>query len=105
MVEGDLQEPLDTEPGKLFLDLEDLPCQCFAGQENCVCGREEKILRAYSRGTSLRLMTPAERYWCVREADKAGEGAYNAAWLAGLDDQELARVVLQAWKEYVDSHF
>lgn len=98
---------------KSLSDMEVTPCQCkefsitpgmtpeSETAAPCVCSREERIIRAYAKGISHRRMTPAERAWCIHTADRAGEGRYDRIWLAGLEDQELAKVVLQAWKDYV----
>jgi hypothetical protein len=49
-------------------------------------------------------MTPEQRRWCIQEADSAGEGSWSEEELAKLNDQELARAVLQAWWDYVRSN-
>ncbi len=82
-------------------------CSCNFMPQCCVCGSIEKVLRGYSGDEhgKMRLMSPAERAFCIEEADWAGEGNYDRVWLAGLSDRDLAHTVLTAWKEYVDDHF
>ena len=73
---------------------------CCMPNTGCLCGPEEKVLRAYIRGEALEPMSEAERNWCCAEADRAGEGAYPKAEAVELDDRELARWVISAWSDY-----
>lgn len=91
----------------LFTDLADAPC-CMAPEDrgedfNCVCGDRERVLRAFLGG-AMRPMTPAERQWCLEEADHAGEGAYPRAEAENYSDSALAERVLFAWADYVRSN-
>lgn len=77
---------------------------CCQLEGPCVCGDEERVLRAYSEGRYIETMTKEQREWCLDEADHAGEGSYPKKEAEGLSDAMLAKWVLQAWSDYVRSH-
>ena len=81
-------------------------CTCIVcGPEGCACGDNERALRRIAAGEWQHgLMTDEQRWWCVREADSAGEGTYEETDLIELTDKELAATVLQAWWDYVRSN-
>lgn len=79
---------------------------CQGGTTDCYCTSTESALRRYaSHPTSLRPMTADEREWCVGEADRCAEGGYKKTELEAMSDSDLARAVLTAWHQYVQSHF
>lgn len=96
-----------TSDNVMFADIQ-VPCQCMSPEDEdnwrCRCGPQEIVIRAYSSGATLRPMTPEERAWCAKEADQAGEGSCNAEQLMTLPDKELAQALLEAWKQYADTH-
>ena len=76
----------------LFAD----PAPCCTRGEGCMCGREERVLRAVIAG-QYRPLTSEERAWCTREiasvegcSESDGEGS----------DADAARMVLNAWVDY-----
>ena len=73
---------------------------CFAGEESgCVCGPQERVLRAYiDSEPGLQAMTPEQRIWCLLEIDQI-EGHDRKDHEADSDPQ-LARSVLSAWMDY-----
>jgi hypothetical protein len=72
------------------------PCQCSV--EFCVCGPDEKALRAIIASDGAIKMTPQQRLWCLAEIDSV-EG-YTAHDYHGKADEHLARGVLSAWTDY-----
>lgn len=96
-----LQFPIDHPNG--------VPCQCQNLNDpqvrihGCVCGLQERILRAYSNGMQLRPMSDEERAWCVEEAISSSEGSRNESELLTITDKSLAKEVLTSWKEYAQS--
>ena len=78
---------------------------CCSGNESlCVCGYNEKVLRAYSEGRCKIPMTTEQREWCLDEAERAGEGSYPRSEGIGMDDAALAERVINAWHDYVQSN-
>lgn len=71
---------------------------------NCLCGHNERVLRAYSEGRYISPMTDGQREWCLDESDRAGEGSYPREEAIGFTDQDLAKRVLYAWSNYVNSN-
>lgn len=84
----------NSSPEQRFSDFVD--CQCGDDLPGCICQPEEKALRAIMAGC-YRPMTPAEREWCMREII-AVEG-YRSEDAEGTD-ADVARTVLNAWKDY-----
>lgn len=81
-----------------------VPC-CMGEGHPCVCGPDERVLRAYDRGeVGLPPMTAEEREWCLEEADRAGEGAFPREEAEQFSDKDLANWVLRAWREFVQSN-
>ena len=84
-----------------------VPCQCFDVDyvkiNGCVCNLQERVLRAYANGMKLRPMADDERAWCIEEAVDASEGSRDESQLTSITDQNLAKEVLSAWKEYAQS--
>lgn len=70
----------------------------------CMCTPAERVLRAYSDGRYKGRMTPAQRIWCVAEADWAGEGMWREDNLEALNDGDLAATVLDMWRRYCQRH-
>jgi hypothetical protein len=77
------------------------PCRCFGPQpEGCVCGDDERVLRAYAGGMeTMPPMDATQRGSCIVEAVRCHEGSQRAAF-ATLSDQDLARAVLHGWVEF-----
>jgi len=66
---------------------------------DCICGSEERILRGYIRGdASLPPMTSIQRDWCLDEIGSV-EGHDRKDYEA-FDDSNLARSVLNAWRDF-----
>lgn len=77
--------------------------ECVHGP-NCICPADERALRHFSAGTWPHgPMTTPQREWAIREADWAGEGQFSEEELRKMDDQWLAKSVLQAWADYARS--
>ena len=98
----------DLRCDEVFPDscFQDSPCVCAPAGEGCACGHEERALRNITNRTWPHgPMTPKQRAWCVQEADSAGEGSYDPADLVAQSDRDLAADTLQAWNDYVRSHF
>ena len=79
-----------------------VPC-CWDGTADagnpCLCGPEEKVLRAYQdRLPSLPPMTNEQRKWCLDEIESI-EG-YDWLEYEGYSDHDLAHSVLRAWTDY-----
>lgn len=79
-----------------------VPC-CWDGTENanepCVCGADERILRAYAGMTrNLPPMTPVQREWCLDEIGQI-EG-YERKEHEQDPDYLLASTVLHAWTDF-----
>lgn len=87
-------------------ELPGVKCQCMVCAADCICPPNELALRAWSsisnivtgQSTAGRAMTPGEREWCFQEIDQV-EG-YCRANHANETDSQLARVVLNAWRDY-----
>jgi hypothetical protein len=78
------------------------PC-CWDGTENagdsCVCGAEERVLRAYAGGIqTLPQMTEEQKKWCLDEIGQV-EGYERREHLTD-SDIDLANTVLRAWVDY-----
>lgn len=76
-------------------------CVCFGAEYvgSCICNPTEMALRAWSSPSwKLAPMTPAQREWCLQEID--GVEGYKRADYEPLTDAELARGVLDAWRDY-----
>lgn len=65
---------------------------------DCMCGRDERALRAYVDGKIVVPMTDSQRAFCLNEIGTV-EG-YDAKEHRGDSDVELARTVLSAWTDY-----
>lgn len=77
---------------------------CCSVESACVCGAEERVLRAYTEGRYTIPMSPEQREWCLDAAEHAGEGAYPRDEASNFSDSELANWVLDAWNDYVRSN-
>lgn len=101
-------EQVEAGNGPVFDNVE-TGCVCgpvAAAGAACLCTHDERVLRAYSEELrDLPPMTLPQREWCISEAVWAGEGAYQRADLVDLSDADLAREVLSAWRDYVNSQF
>lgn len=88
-----------------IFDIDNVPC-CGGAPEGqgCVCGKEEKVIRALISGTLNITMAPYQREWCISEAKWAGEGMYSEEELKGMTDKQLAEAVLTAWIAYANSN-
>ena len=76
-------------------------CVCFGSQgaNACICPPSEKALRAHTAPNwHPDPLTPAQREWCLNEI-RSIEGHSNYAD-AGNTDADLARDVLNAWRDY-----
>jgi hypothetical protein len=71
---------------------------CCMSAHECVCGTEERALRAFIRGQTPAPMTPSQREWCLAEIERV-EGWQRADY-ADADDAMLARGVIAAWTDY-----
>ena len=71
-------------------------CQCDV--QECVCGTEERVLRAFIDRKVNLPMNSAQREWCLQELDSV-EG-FSRKDYTQSDDSQLARGVLDAWHEY-----
>lgn len=72
---------------------------CCMGDEDCVCGSEERVLRGYIRNDAhLHPMTAEQRKWCLAEIGSV-EG-YERSQYATHSDSDLASTVLRAWTDY-----
>jgi hypothetical protein len=75
-----------------------VPC-CGGPDEGCVCGGDERVLRAYNRGQrGLEPMTQDQRQWCLDEIRQV-EG-YDIKDYMQYSDADLANGVLSAWTDY-----
>jgi hypothetical protein len=73
--------------------------QDMDGNNLCVCGAEERVLRAYMRNDSkLGSMNAEDREWCLGEIAQV-EG-YDRKDYESCNDAQLARGVLNAWRDY-----
>lgn len=75
-------------------------CPCFPEmeQDGCVCGKTERVLRAWMCGKITQPMTPEQREYCYAELDSV-EGHHRPISHMPTD-VELAREVLAAWQDY-----
>ncbi len=80
--------------GLLFNDT--AACCMGPEQEGCMCGREERALRAIS-ASQYRQMTSAEREWCRLEILRV-EGYDESD--CNVCDSQLASTTLSAWQDY-----
>lgn len=88
--------------GSIFHQI--VPC-CQGEGVDCICGDDERVLRAYAYGGyNDEPMTPEQREWCLEDADRAGEGSYPREEAEGLSDAELAKWTINAWNAYVRSN-
>lgn len=71
---------------------------CCYAPEGCVCGAQERGLRAIIAGNGTRPMTAEQRAWCVSEV--ASVEGFSEQDCVGLDDVALANLVLSAWLDY-----
>lgn len=72
---------------------------CCMGVDDCVCGKDERVLRAYvADHVTLQPMTPKQREWCLSEI--ASVEGYVRGDYESVPDRELARGVLSAWTDY-----
>lgn len=82
----------------VFGDVELSFC-CNVG--SCMCEPEERIIRAYAGGHMKGIpMSDLGRTWACIEADRCGEGLYDAEELRSWSDGDLARAVVDAWSSY-----
>src|SRR5262245_32637 len=60
------------------------PCRCFGPQpEGCVCGDDERVLRAYAGGVeAMPPMTATQRGSCLCEAVRCVEGSHRSDFAA-----------------------
>lgn len=70
---------------------------CCSDLGECVCGPEERGLRAIIAGRASH-MTADDREWCLREIERV-EG-HERAHHDGAGDRDLARGVLAAWTDF-----
>lgn len=90
-----------THRERLWVGIAADACQCYpcsASDEQCICPRDERVLRAYIAQESIRPMEPIEREWCLQEIDSV-EG-YDRSDFEGECDGGLARGVLNAWSDF-----
>lgn len=82
------------------------PSACpFLGSPDCaVCSPTERFVRHYVHGPAICPMDEYEREFCVIDADHCGEGLFSYDELVAMDDQELAKSVMEAWRSYVSSN-
>lgn len=83
------------------LDWPAAECACLGpgySDVDCMCGRDERALRAFCRG-DLTEMTAAQREWCVNEVARVEGYSESDARQAGADGN-LAQLVLNAWTDY-----
>lgn len=72
---------------------------CCMGDDGCVCGKEERVLRGYVRQyPKLEPMNTEQREWCLSEIDSI-EG-YDRKDCENYTDSDLANTVLAAWMDY-----
>jgi len=90
---------------KIFSNIKNAPCCQGPNSTVCICGAEERIIRAYILGEVTEPMTASQRMWCIDEAVYAGEGLYGREELSVMPDKELAGCVLTAWIEYANSKY
>lgn len=87
-------------------DLPDLPavpvkCVCYDSQaQPCVCLPTERVLRWWSQqgNAGCNLMTAAQREWCLDEI--ASVEGYKREDYELQPDADVARDVLNAWRDY-----
>ena len=92
---------MKTDPIENKLNWPNVDCQCVEYAKSCggcVCGPEERVLRAFLDPNTPLKMTPEQREWCYAEID-AIESHDRSDYEAGTD-AELARGVLNAWTDY-----
>lgn len=79
------------------------PTTCpFLGSVDCaVCSPTERFIRHYVHGPAICPMDEHERQFCVDDADHCGEGMFSSEELRAMDDQELAKSVMNTWRAYV----
>jgi hypothetical protein len=78
-------------------------CVCYTPEDlkagwYCVCGDEEKVLRAYLGSSSMPPMTAKQREECLEEI--ASVEGYDRKDYETESDANLARGVLHAWTSY-----
>ncbi len=73
-----------------------LTCQCYDVEAHCVCSDTEKQVRWWMAGHGS--MDSAQREWCLNEIDQSPETMHRSDY-EGLTDQEIARGVLDAWRD------
>lgn len=74
----------------------DFGCKCNVPE--CMCGAEERPLRAYISNSASTPMTPEQRDWCLQEIEHV-EG-YRKSDYINESDANLARGVLSAWTDF-----
>lgn len=72
--------------------LPSVSCQCYGDENMCVCGDDERILRA---GVPL---TADQREWCLNEI--ASVEGHERQDYESHNDSELGRAVISAWRDY-----
>lgn len=84
------------------LDWPLMNCQCIAQPappgSYCICGLEERALRAFKGGCAPNPMTPKQREWCLDEIGSV-EG-YERSDFEDATDANLATNVIGAWVDY-----
>lgn len=84
----------------------DMPkCSCFGKDIECICAREERILRAYNSGEIIEPMREDDRNWCYKHIRKAIEFGYTVEDAKQCNDKQLAHQVLCSWSDYVQSMY
>ena len=86
---------------RLILVTDPLPldwCCSSSDLKQCVCGPEERVLRAYASRANLPAMTSEQRQYCLAEI--ASVEGYRRADYEAEEDADLARSVLSAWTDF-----
>lgn len=76
-------------------------CICFPDAQSCKCQPDERVLHNYSAGTITDPMTAQQRSWCYEQIHRFSEIGYDDEELQSRADQDLARMVLESWVDYV----
>lgn len=88
-----------SEKPTAFDDVSTLPLNCCMGNDPCICGHAERVLRGYiAHNPSLSPMTTVQRDWCLDEIGSV-EGHERHDYVEYADD-DLASATLSAWVDY-----
>jgi len=82
------------------LELKDYPTGCVCqlpADLDCLCGDEERLVRARLYDVDVPPFTQAERENIAWEADLFAKGEYNYHELLKLPDKDLAGMLVGAW--------